>query len=385
MRLLYVGGLAPNKGVHVVLQALHAVHGAVQLEIIGDDTAHPGYIAQLHALAGANVEFRGAQEHRAVWSSLKNADVLVVPSLWHETYCFTAREGIAAGVPVIASAMGALTELIDSGRNGLLLAPGDVAAWRAAIQRLIDDRQQIDQWRRAQQPVETFDAHVDQIQALYRGIVGHTGEFDTMISLLAGMSLGFGAGISPGPLMTLVVTRTLSNGFGAGLRVAIAPFLTDAPIILLTLLLFNALPPLLEVLLTVGGGLFVIYLGMETMHTAGSAHLDFVSSTPQSATVDIWRGIFVNVLSPHPWLFWISVGSPTLTAAWRVSPWNALAFLVGFYSLLVGGKIALAFAVAGGRRYLTDAWYQRLLIASGLLLCVFGGLLLWRAVGSLMA
>ncbi len=206
-----------------------------------------------------------------------------------------------------------------------------------------------------------------------------------MISLLAGLSLGFGAGISPGPLMTLVVTRTLSNGFGAGVRVAIAPFLTDAPIILITLLVFNALPLLLETVLTIGGGLFVIYLGMETMRTAQHAQLACVSSMPQSATVDIWRGIFVNILSPHPWLFWISVGSPTLTAAWRISPWNALAFLVGFYSLLVGGKIALALAVAGGRRYLTDSWYRRLLITSGLVLCIFGGLLLWRAVGSLVA
>ncbi len=172
MRLLYVGGLAPNKGVHVVLEALLKVDGAVQLEIVGDDTAHPGYAEQLHALAGANVTFRGALEHVAVWSALKNADVLVVPSLWHETYCFTAREAIAAGVPVLASSMGALTELIDDGHNGLLLAPGDAAAWRAAIQRIIDDRSQIEMWRQALQPVETFDAHVDQIQALYRGVVG---------------------------------------------------------------------------------------------------------------------------------------------------------------------------------------------------------------------
>jgi hypothetical protein len=66
--------------------------------------------------------------------------------------------------------------------------------------------------------------------------------------------------------------------------------------------------------------------------------------------------------------------------AWQTSPANAFAFLVGFYALLVGGKIAVALAIAGGRRYLTDMWYRRLLGATGALLCVFGLLLLWQLV-----
>lgn len=201
-----------------------------------------------------------------------------------------------------------------------------------------------------------------------------------MSFLLLGLSLGFSAGISPGPLLTLVLTRTLSRGFGAGLRVALSPLLSDAPIILLTLLLFSALPPLFETAITAIGGLFVIYLGIETIRSARHAHLQEPSAAPAAAQQDLWHGALVNLLSPHPWLFWMTIGSPTLSRAWQSGLPSALAFLLGFYALLVGGKIAVAAAVAGGRRFLTDGWYRRLLWLAGLLLCLFGGLLLWQLI-----
>jgi threonine/homoserine/homoserine lactone efflux protein len=206
-----------------------------------------------------------------------------------------------------------------------------------------------------------------------------------MTFFLLGLSLGFSAGISPGPLLTLVITRTLGRGFGAGLRVALSPLITDAPIILITLLLFNALPPLLEQVITVTGGLYIIYLGVETIRSARHARLQTADATPAAARVDLWQGALVNLLSPHPWLFWITIGSPTLSRAWQSGWPYALAFLVGFYSLLVGGKIVVAAAVAGGRRFLTDAWYRRLLWAAGLLLCLFGVLLLWQLVQPFIA
>lgn len=206
----------------------------------------------------------------------------------------------------------------------------------------------------------------------------HRLKSNPMAALLSGASLGFASGISPGPLTALVVTRTLERGFGGGLRVAIAPLLTDAPIVLISLLLFSVLPPLLEMGLTIFGGLFLFYLGVETIRSARGAHLAELTVEPQRASADVWRGVLVNTLSPHPWLFWISVGGPTLTRTWTQGPVHAVAFLLGFYGMLVGSKVALAFAIAHGRRYLTDRWYQRILLASGLLLIVFGALLLWR-------
>ena len=75
-----------------------------------------------------------------------------------------------------------------------------------------------------------------------------------MAYLLLGLSLGFSAGLSPGPLLTLVITRSLADGFWPGLRVALSPLITDVPIIVLSLLLFRALPPLFEQAITAAGG-----------------------------------------------------------------------------------------------------------------------------------
>lgn len=140
LRLLYLGGLAPNKGVHVVLEALAGVHGAVEFTIAGDETAHPDYSRRLHDLADSRVRFAGRLDRTQVWTALRAADVVVVPSVWHETFCLVAHEALAAGTPVLASRMGALTEAVEEGRSGFLLPPGDVPAWQAAIQRLVDDR-----------------------------------------------------------------------------------------------------------------------------------------------------------------------------------------------------------------------------------------------------
>lgn len=198
--------------------------------------------------------------------------------------------------------------------------------------------------------------------------------------LLAGLSLGFAAGISPGPLLTLVITRTLERGLSAGLRVAMAPLLTDLPIIVVAVTLFAVLPPLLETFLTVAGAIFVLYLAWEILRDARHAHLATTAPAPGAASADLWRGMLVNFLSPHPWLFWIGVAAPLLTSAWQTSAWAALGFLAGFYALLVGSKVLVALSIAGGRHFLNDAWYRRLLVASGLLLAFFGVALLWQVI-----
>lgn len=200
-----------------------------------------------------------------------------------------------------------------------------------------------------------------------------------MTPLLTGISLGFSAGIGPGPLTTLVISTTLARGFGAGLLVALAPLLTDAPIILLTLVVISALPAAVVTGLAVAGGLYLLFLGGKTAQTARTAVLATGSAAPQQRRADLGRGALVNMLNPAPWLFWLSVGGPILTEAWQGPKLAALGFLVGFYALLVGCKIGLAWAVASGRRFLTDVWYRRLLAGSGLLLAGFGLLLIWQA------
>lgn len=197
-----------------------------------------------------------------------------------------------------------------------------------------------------------------------------------MTELLAGFALGLGAGISPGPLLTLVVTSTLERGFGAGLRVALAPLLTDAPIIGLSVALVSSVSDGVLRAMGIVGGLVVAAMGGWAILTVWRSRSP---TDVEPGAGDVWRGVLVNVISPHPWIFWIGVGAPLLVTAWRRSPGLGVAFLIGFYFLLVGSKILIAWVVARGRRRMTDSWRRRLVIIGGLLLVVAGGVLVWEA------
>jgi threonine/homoserine/homoserine lactone efflux protein len=201
-----------------------------------------------------------------------------------------------------------------------------------------------------------------------------------MAELLLGISIGLGAGVSPGPLLTLVISTSLQRGFGAGLRVACSPLLTDGPIIAVTLLFLSTVPDALLAAFGVAGGLFMISLGLAAIHQATSATLQPVGGP--AVQRDLWQGMLVNTLSPHPWLFWLSVGGPILVAAWSKAPPRAAAFLVGFYLCLIGAKIVLAGVVAAGRHRLSDAWYRRLLTGAGGLMMAAGVLLLIESIQS---
>lgn len=171
VNLLYLGGLAPNKGVHVVLEALRGVTGAIRLSIAGDETANPAYVSTLRHLADARVAFLGRLTRAEIWRALAAADAVVVPSLWHETFCFAAHEALTAGAPVLASAMGALTDAIRDGVDGLLLAPGDVEVWRAALQSLVDAPVRLATLRAGIVAPRQLAEHVDQIEAIYHEIL----------------------------------------------------------------------------------------------------------------------------------------------------------------------------------------------------------------------
>jgi glycosyltransferase involved in cell wall biosynthesis len=168
LRLLYVGGLAPNKGVHILLEAFRQLKGQVQLIIAGDPTTHPEYAERLRSLATPGVIFAGRLDRQQVWQALAEADCVLIPSLWHETFCLVAHEALAAGTPVVASQLGALTEAVHPEVDGLLVEAGNVDAWRGALQRLVDDPTLVARLQQGIQPPTTLDDHVSRLLTIYR-------------------------------------------------------------------------------------------------------------------------------------------------------------------------------------------------------------------------
>jgi threonine/homoserine/homoserine lactone efflux protein len=200
--------------------------------------------------------------------------------------------------------------------------------------------------------------------------------------LVLGLSTGLSAGLSPGPLLTLVVTASLRSGLAGGLRVALAPFVSDLPIVALSVLLIDQLPAAALRWVGIAGGLVVIWLGAEILRGARTASLPAEGEPGGDPRRELWRGAVVNLFNPHPYLFWLTVGGPTVVRGWQVSPWHALAFVASFYAMLVGSKMAVAWVVSRQRGRLSLIWYRRVLAACGLVMLALGGLLIWQAWGN---
>jgi threonine/homoserine/homoserine lactone efflux protein len=196
-------------------------------------------------------------------------------------------------------------------------------------------------------------------------------------ALVLGLTLGLGAGLAPGPLMAVVIRATLEGGFAAGARVACGPLVTDLPIVVFAVLLAAELPDAALGALGIAGGLFVLYLGVEALRDL-PAPLEAAAGAPAPAAGALRRGALVNLLSPHPWVFWITVGAPILGDA---GPAGAIAFLVPFYLLLIGAKVVLAAGLGAGReRLVRGRGYTLALRAAGALMLVAGVLLIVEGI-----
>lgn len=198
-------------------------------------------------------------------------------------------------------------------------------------------------------------------------------------SLLTGLLFGLTAGLSPGPLMVLTVTQTLRHGTAEGTKVALAPLITDVPIVLAALYLLQQLASFDAVLGIIGmvGGLYVLYLGYETFNVSPPS--EQAGQVPAS----IRRGATVNALSPHPYLFWATVGGPFTLDTARESLLGATLFIGCFYICLVGAKVLISLLVGRWRDLLTSGAYQRIMRILALLLIGFGLVLLQDGLGLL--
>jgi threonine/homoserine/homoserine lactone efflux protein len=190
-----------------------------------------------------------------------------------------------------------------------------------------------------------------------------------MIEFLgSGTILGLSAGFAPGPLLALVISETLRHDMKAGIKVALAPVLTDLPIILLTLFLLTKISGFQIVLggISIMGAVFVFYMGFESVRTKG-VNIGNEGCSPMS----LKKGVLVNFLSPHPYLFWFSVGAPITMKAMDQGFLAVCAFVGGFYAMLVGAKMTLALLTAKSRTFLTGKIYLYTMRCLGLILIGF--------------
>ena len=127
--------------------------------------------------------------------------------------------------------------------------------------------------------------------------------------LSMGAAFGLTAGISPGPLLALVITETLKHNRREGFKVAVTPLLTDLPVILTTWYVLSRLSVFntLLAIISFSGGIYFAYLGGKTIRTSG---MEKTLSVIRPASLK--KGITANLLNPNPYIFWLTAGMPVV-------------------------------------------------------------------------
>jgi glycosyltransferase involved in cell wall biosynthesis len=206
-RLLFVGRVSPEKGVHVLLEAfcrVHEQHPNVRLDLVGPVGAMPReflvdlsdepdvaalaglygeeYGAQLQRMAASlpygRVTFAGSRPHEEIAATYWDADILINPS-FSEAFGMSLVEAMAAGKPVIATRTGGMTEIVASAQAGFLVERGDAAGLAEAIlQLLANDELRHEMGRRGRRAVQekyAWPRVAERLLHCYEGVLSGAG------------------------------------------------------------------------------------------------------------------------------------------------------------------------------------------------------------------
>ena len=163
----FAGRFAPEKGVEVMVEACRLA--GLPMRFAGDAAAHPAVRPEDDA------SFFMTRSPADLADFYRGARVIVVPSIWTETFGIVAAEAMSHGIPVVASRLGALQGTVRDGETGLLAEPGNVADFAAKIGRLWSDRELARRLgRNARMRVQTdfsHQAHFDRLVRIYSEVI----------------------------------------------------------------------------------------------------------------------------------------------------------------------------------------------------------------------
>ncbi len=172
----FIGTVIPSKGIHVLIEAFNILgRRELTLDVHGEVVPFhekTDYLDELKAAIepGLQVRFHGRYEQRDLPRIFESFDLLVIPSLWWESFCLTAREGALAGLPVIVFNLAGLAEAVDEGL-ALGCEPDDARQLAEVIARVCDDDDLRDAMSRKAHLVRAVADCADQIEQIYRDVL----------------------------------------------------------------------------------------------------------------------------------------------------------------------------------------------------------------------
>lgn len=168
--------------------------------------------------------------------------------------------------------------------------------------------------------------------------------------LVQGVGYGFVGAAQPGPFQAYIISQALRLGWRRTLSAAFAPLISDAPIILLVLLVLSQVPPFMQRFLHIASGLFLAFLAWRAW-SSWRRHRPDVPVSTASSDRTLLKAVMMNLLSPGPYIYWSLVAGPSLLTGWHNTPVCGIGFLVGFYCALVGTLVAIIIAFGTAQRF----------------------------------
>jgi glycosyltransferase involved in cell wall biosynthesis len=171
LRVGYIGTIHRQKGLHILLKAFKQLprDGGVTLRVCGDLKSYPDYAREVYALGGQDprVNFAGPFPNSRMAEELGKVDVLAIPSTWYENTPLVIYSAFAAGIPVVASNLDGIAEVVRHGENGLLFEPGDAEGLARQLRRLIEEPGLLEELGENAGDVRSVEDSVDEMLTLY--------------------------------------------------------------------------------------------------------------------------------------------------------------------------------------------------------------------------
>lgn len=171
LRVGYIGTIHPQKGVHVLIEAFKSLprDANATLRLCGSLAHFPEYSREVYELARPDprINFAGTFPNEKIAEELGKIDVLVVPSTWYENTPLVIYSAFAAKVPVVATNLGGMAEVVHHGENGLLFEPGDPQDLARQLERLLREPDSLKRYSGNVGDVRSVEDSVDEMLGLY--------------------------------------------------------------------------------------------------------------------------------------------------------------------------------------------------------------------------
>lgn len=191
---------------------------------------------------------------------------------------------------------------------------------------------------------------------------------------LQGIGLGFSASAMPGPFQSFMISESLLKGAKRSWLLAFVPFISDIPIVVITMLALNQTPIWFLSALRIIGGVFIIYLAFSAYRASKE-----IDTNAKPKPINVLKALTINFTNPNVWIYWTTIGAALVITNWHNNKMIAIFFFLSFYAAMAVTNLALVFIFAKAAKNNTRL-RTLLLTFSTLILFGFGLLNLFSGI-----